>query len=78
MAKKLFFTGFGAFTLASSLISIIYGGFSNLMFLPLGLFLLVTGIKLKTKTCTQKERLVLKRIKFLMKGKSDAYIKTNC
>ncbi len=77
MARKLFFVGFGIFTLICCTLIFIYGGNSSLIFLPLGLSLLITGIKLQTNPQVQKRKLLLKRIALLMKGKSDTYIETH-
>ena len=74
MAKKLFFLISGLLTLACSLAGIIYRGTAALIFLPMAFALLLAGGKLKSKTGTPDKRLLLKRIKLLMQGKSDAYL----
>ena len=62
MVRKFFFIGFGAFTLICCVFIFMYGGYSSLIFLPLGLSLLITGIKLKGSPHVQKRKLLLKRI----------------
>ena len=78
MVRKIFFIGFGIFTLVCCALIVIYGGYSSMIFIPLGFSLLITGIKLKTNHHMHERKLLVKKITLLMKGKSDFFVETHC
>jgi hypothetical protein len=75
VVRKLFFIFFGVFTLICCVCLFIYGGYSSLIFLPLGLSLFITGIKLQTNNLSSDRKRILLTIKFYLQGKSEEYIK---